>query len=158
MIEEAKRRGRPPLSDNAAPKHDTGETTTPSRRRRLSVGGHALRLLAPVKEGFMRRWVNDVRDNVANRQELAYDIVSDPSIKTTDAGSHVSRIVGTHANGEPLRAYLMETPEEEYRAGEIEKEAFSAHIDDAINRGADSTGQLGSSSETYGHGSIKRGR
>ena len=158
MIEEPKRRGRPPMSDNPAPIPETGETKLPGRRRRASVGGHALKLLAPSKPGHVRRWVNDDGNRIANAEELAYDFVSDPSIKSSDEGSKVSRLVGTKANGEPLRAYLMETPVEEFQAGSDEKEAHNARIDEAIRQGVDTTGQLGPASETYGQGSIKRDR
>lgn len=158
MTEELKRRGRPPLHDNPTAKVETGETALVGRRRRASVGGHALKLLAPEKPGFVRRWVNDSGNRIAQAEELAYEFVSDPSIKSTDAGSRVSRVVGTQANGEPLRAFLMETPVKEYQAGLAEKEAHNAQIDEAIRSGVDTTGQLGPATETYGQGSIKRDR
>ena len=158
MTDETKRRGRPPLHDNPPPQEPTGEVNLPGRRRRASVGGHALKLTAPEKPGFVRRWVNDSGNRIAQAEDLAYEFVSDPSIKSTDAGSRVSRVVGTQANGEPLRAFLMETPIVEYQAGLDEKEAHNAQIDEAIRSGIDSTGQLGPATETYGQGSIKRDR
>jgi hypothetical protein len=158
MTEDPKRRGRPPLHDNPPVQVPTGETVSPGRRRRASVGGHALKLTAPEKPGFVRRWMNDSGNRIAQAEDLAYEFVSDPSIKSTDEGSRVSRVVGTQANGEPLRAYLMETPVEEYRAGLEEKERHNSQIDEAIRSGVDSTGQLGPATETYGQGSIKRDR
>lgn len=149
---EQKRRGRPPLSENAI------EVPKVGRRRRASVGGHALKLQAPARDGFVRRWVNDDGNRIAMAEELAYDFVEDQSIQTTDTGSRVSRLVGTKANGEPLRAFLMETPVEEYQAGAKEKEAVNRQIDEAITRGVDSTGQLAPEGEQYGEGSIKRDR
>jgi len=87
---------------------------------------------------------------------LGYDHVTEQGIQSSDAGSRVSRLVGTKANGEPLRAYLMETPDELYAQGVAEKEAHNRQIDDAIIAGRDSTGQM--VTETYGHGSIKSDR
>lgn len=139
----------------AAKLADSAEPTT--RRRRASVGGHALRLQAPQKEGWTRRWFNDDANRIADAKELGYSHVSDTGIKTSAPGSVVSRLVGTKANGEPLSAFLMETPNELYAEGLSEKEAHNRQIDDAIKAGRDSTGQM-SPTETYGQGSIKSDR
>ena len=156
---EPKRRGRPPLSQNGdvlAGNLDAPEAR--KRRRRATVGGHTLKLQAPTRSGFVRRWVNDEGNRIANAEDLAYDFVLDTSIQGSGEGSRVSRLVGTKANGEPLRAYLMETPVEEYGAGLADKEAVNRQIDDAITAGVDHTGQIAPSGEQYGEGSIKRDR
>lgn len=157
MPEVRRRGGRPPKVAEAA-QTETPAADTTKRRRRASVGGHALKLAAPERPGYTRRWVNDDGNRIANAEELAYDFVSDPSIKSTDAGSRISRLVGTKANGEPLRAFLMETPHELYAEGVAEKEAHNRQIDEAISAGISTDGQFGSDSETYGKGSIKRDR
>lgn len=154
---EPKRRGRPPMNADAAEAVNV-DGAPPKRRRRASVGGHALKLEAPTRPGFIRRWVNDDNNRIAKADDLAYDFVTDTSIQGTGEGSRVSRLVGTKANGEPLRAYLMETPVEEYQAGLAEKEAINRQIDDTITRGEDSTGQLAPEGERYGAGSITRDR
>lgn len=127
------------------------------RRRRASVGGHSLKLHAPARPGFKRRFFNDDGNRLADAEELGYDHVSETGLKTSSPGSRVSRLVGTKANGEPLHAFLMETPDELYAQGEAEKEAACRTVDDAIRAGRDSTGQM-SSDETYGQGSIKSDR
>jgi hypothetical protein len=127
------------------------------RRRRASVGGHALKLSAPAKPGFKRRFFNDDGNRLADAEELGYDHVSETGLKTSSPGSRVSRLVGTKANGEPLHAFLMETPDELYAQGEAEKEAACRTVDDAIRAGRDSTGQM-SPTETYGQGSINSDR
>jgi hypothetical protein len=159
-----RRRGpnKKPASATAAQTPATSATTqaaepTTQRRRRASVGGHALRLTAPQREGWTRRWMNDDANRIADAEELGYSHVSDTRIKSSGAGSVVSRLVGTKANGEPLSAFLMETPDELYAEGLAEKEAHSRQIDDAIKAGRDSTGQM-PSNETYGQGSIKSDR
>ena len=152
-IPEVRRRGRPPLTDNA-PAAPVEATSAPiKRRRRASVGGHALKLTAPARPGYTRRWVNDADNRIAEIDELAYDFVNEAGIKTDDPSSRVAKIVGTKANGEPLKAYLMETPDELYADGVAEKEAHNARIDTAIREGRDSTGHMDENS--YGHGSIK---
>lgn len=151
------RRPRLPAEDAPATPVEGG-AQRPGRRRRASVGGHTLKLSAPVRHGYVRRWVNDDGNRIAQCEELAYEFVHEDGIETTDVGSRVSRLVGTKANGEPLRAYLMETPEEEFRAGLSEKEAHNRQIDDAIRQGVDPTGQLAPKSEQYGEGSIQRDR
>lgn len=130
------------------------------RRRRASVGGHALKLTAPTRPGHSRRWVNDDGNNLAEKQELGYDFVSDSGLQTSSTGSRVSRLVGTKANGEPLHAFLMETPDELYAQGVVEKEAFNRQIDEAIEAGRDSTGQMSHvpNTEQYGQGSIRTDR
>lgn len=163
-----KRRGRPPINAEApaqqqapqpVPDDPQADAAPPKRRRRASVGGHALKLSAPVRPGHTRRWFNDNDNRIAQADELAYDFVHDPDAQSTDTGSRVSRLVGTKPNGEPLRAYLMETPDEFYAEGVAEKEAHNRQIDDAILAGVDSTGQLGApKAETYGQGSIQRDR
>jgi hypothetical protein len=125
----------------------------PKRRRRASVGGLAMKLAAPTRKGFVRRWFNDDGNRIDDAKELGYDYVTDPGIKSSDAGSRISRLVGTKANGEPLRAYLMETPDELYAEGVSEKESHNRQVDEAIVTGRDSTGQL-TGNEVYGHGSI----
>lgn len=138
MENTAPRRGRPPKSKTAEV-----ETKKPvKRRRRASVGGHSLKLSAPPREGYTRRWVNDAANRVAEIQELAYDFVDEKGIKTDDPSSRVARVVGTKPNGEPLKAYLMETPDELYQEGVAEKEAHNSRIDDAIRRGQDTTGTM----------------
>lgn len=126
-----------------------------TRRRRAAVGGHMLKLDAPQRPGFKRRWFNDDGNRLADAHELGYDHVQESGVQTSDLGKQVSRLVGTKANGEPLRAYLMETPDELYSQGLAEKEARNRLVDDAIVAGFDSTGQM-SSNDTYGHGSIQR--
>jgi hypothetical protein len=127
------------------------------RRRRASVGGHSLKLNATARPGFKRRFFNDDGNRLADAEELGYDHVSETGLKTSSPGSRVSRLVGTKANGEPLHAFLMETPDELYAQGEAEKEAACRTVDDAIRAGRDSTGQM-SPTDTYGQGSINSDR
>lgn len=149
---EPRRRGRPPIEQ--AP--DMPETP-PKRRRRAKLGVHALKLQAPLRQGYTRRWVNDTQMRVAEMESLGYEFVHEPDTKSTDVGSRVSRLVGNQANGDAQRAYLMETPDELYAEGLAEKEAASAVVDEAIATGAP-TDSTGAQQLVRGEGSIKRDR
>lgn len=139
----SKRRGRPPAAATVEP---NAEAPSGDRRRRKSVGGLALKLSAPVRPGFVRRWANDDNNRIAQLDDLAYDRVQ----------GEAPRLVGTKPNGEPLHAYLMETPEDEYAHGLADKEAHNRKVDEAIRDGRDSTGQHNSDGYV-GQGSIKVG-
>jgi len=110
------------VADEAIESTNQQDDAKPVRRRRSSVGGHAMKLSAPKREGHERRWVNDDKNRIAEIEELGYTFVSETGIKTHSPGSRVSRLVGTKANGEPLLSYLMETPDELYAQGVSEKE------------------------------------
>lgn len=145
-----------PIAASTLPAAPEGAPEEPQRRRRASVGGHALKLSAPTRPGWTRRFFNDDANRLAEAHELGYTPVSDTGIKSSGPGSVVTRRVGTKANGEPLQAILMETPDELYAEGVAEKIAHSRKVDEAIAAGRDSTGQMQpEGSETYGHGSIK---
>ena len=100
----------------AAPAETAAEAPAPTRRRkRADVNGQHLKLAAPEREGFHRRWVNDKPGRVAMFEELAYSHVRDTSIKSDGTDDRIRRLVGTQEGGAPLYAYLMETPNEEYQ-------------------------------------------
>lgn len=146
-----RRRGRPPASE-AVETTAVATENKPTRRRRASVGGFHQKLAAPKRNGFTGRWVNDDGNRIAEMQELGYDFATETEVKTDVPGSRIARLVGTKANGEPLHAYLMRTPDELYADGMAEREEKNRQIDDAINAGRDSTGRL---DNQYGQGSVK---
>lgn len=155
-MEDVIRRGRRPAE---LPETTTETTPSPTkRRRRASVGGHALKLQAPTRPGYTRRWFNDDGNRIAEAGELAYDFVRDPDAKSTDVGSRISRLVGTKPNGDPLRAFLMETPDELYAEGVAEREAELRAIDETIQNGQDSRDPIAPPSEMTGRVSIQRDR
>lgn len=138
----------------AAAQDAPADAAPAKRRRRSSVGGFHMKLETPQREGFQRRWFNDTPGRIANAEELAYDHVTESGIKSDSPDSRVRRLVGTQANGQPLYAYLMETPVEEYRAGQAEREETHRQVDIAIRDGRDATGRI---SNGYGEGSIRSG-
>lgn len=155
------RRGRPPRVLTAQqeapqvmteqPQEVSSEASVPKgrRRKRADNGGYKTRLAAPQREGYHRRWVNDdgIRPQILN-QDLAYDFVLD-KLSGDGPGTRVSRIVGKKASGEPMYAYLMETPIEEFRVGEAEKEDRLKPFEDAIRSNRDTTGELSQADNVY---------
>lgn len=132
--------------------------TPPKRRRRASVGGHAMKLSAPSRPGFTRRWFNDNGNRIAEAIDLGYEFVAETGIQTDDPGFRISRLVGNKPNGDPLKAFLMETPDELFAEGVAEKEAHNRQIDEAISAGSPTDGPIAPAAESYGQGSIQRDR
>lgn len=117
----------------AVPRHN--------RRQRASVGGFQTRLGAPQKPGMVQRWVNDEPGRIQRMHDLGYDF-AERDTRTDGQGTRVARNVGTHPNGEPKLAYLMETPEDQYAIGVQEKEERLKPFEEAIKRGDDTTGRV----------------
>ena len=132
-----------------APQEAHAEAVQPSRRRkRGSVGGFGAKLAAPTREGYVRRFVNDDRNRIAQMQDLGYTVVQEDGVQSFDAGSAITRLAGTKEGGEPLRTILMETPVELYEQGRSEMETENAVTDKAILSGRDEHGGL-TDRETY---------
>ena len=117
-----------------------------SRRRRSQAGGFKLKLDAPQREGYVRRWVDDSPARLMEMQELGYDFAHDKagagSSRTEGQGSRISRMGGKRDDGSPHQLVLMETPDSEYAVGVKEKEDALKPFEDALRAGADTTGRL----------------
>src|SRR6478752_3719744 len=111
------RRGRPPASQKAlSPKpQNEAESEAPKtkaatpvavRKPRSSVAGGNLKLHAPDRPGFRRRFVNDTGNRIAELQELGYTLVEDSAIATHGPGSRINRLAGTQDGGAPLKTFL----------------------------------------------------
>lgn len=116
------------------------------RRRRGSTGGFALKLDAPARPGFVRRFVNGDPARIQKLEELGYTLVNDPAgqdtSRTDGLGSRIARHAGKTEEGQPFKAYLMETPVSEYEFGVQDKEDARKPFEEAIRRSADTTGQV----------------
>lgn len=122
-----------PAAGQATPRHN--------RRQRASTGGFQTRLDAPQKKGMVMRWVNDEPGRIQRMHELGYDF-ADRETRTDGQGTRVERLVGTHPNGEPKKAFLMETPEDQFEIGVREKEERLKPFEEAITAGQDTTGKV----------------
>lgn len=125
---------------------NTASVPQAGRRRRASVGGFALKLDAPKREGYVRRFVNGDPARIAALEDLGYTLVNERAgagDKRTDGqGSRIARHAGRYDGGAPMQAFLMETPIEEYELGLADKEDRLKPFEEAIRRGDDPTGGL----------------
>lgn len=116
----------------------------PGRKERIPLGTVRQKLSAPSVDGKVRRWINDDGGRIPMAEQGGYEFVTDDGLKigetnlgsgNQDLGSRVSRIVGTKANGEPLRAYLMEIDKDSYDEDQAAKAAKIKETDDQIRHG-----------------------
>jgi hypothetical protein len=116
------------------------------RRKRGATAHLGLRLDAPKRQGWVRRWVNADPSRITRMEDLGYQLVTDRAgeaeSRTDGGGSRIERHTGKDDNGRPTYQVLMETPEEEYAVGVKEKDAASRAFEEAINAGHDTTGRL----------------
>lgn len=126
---------------------ETPATPEPQRRRRPSTGGFALKLDAPVRDGYKRRFVNGDPARIQEMHELGYSFVTDSATATGKArtdgkGTRITRHAGKLDSGAPMQAVLMETPDNLYVEGVAEKELARKPFEDAIRRSQDTTGEI----------------
>lgn len=107
------------------------ETSTAAPvRTRKPFGALEQKLAYPQREGFHRHWFNDHPGRIARAIEAGYDHVKG------DDGKNVCRIVGTAEGGGALNAYLMEIPEEWWRADMAEQARQVDEKENTMRRGA----------------------
>ncbi len=111
------------------------------RKKRTPLGAPSYKLAVEERPGYVRRWINDAGNRLNDAREGGYEFASDVNVGTgsedgnTDIGSRVSRVVGKHEDGSPMRAYLMEIPKEYYEEDQAEKQKHVDQIDDMIRNG-----------------------
>lgn len=155
------RRGRPPKAETMDDETGTdGPVPGTRRRRRAKIGELSLKLKAPARPGYTRRFATATPERVAELEELGYTVVTDASIPTTGLGSGtVQRPAGTGPDGAHYRHILMETPDELYAQGQAELEEHNSKVDEAIRAGRAPENQAGNLPQgtSYGEGRIGRG-
>lgn len=123
-----------------------GEAVPPSgRRARASTGGFSLKLDAPQRPGYVRRFVNGDPLRIARMEELGYTLVNDPAgegnSRTDALGTRIARHAGKDEEGRPFKTFLMETPVEEFEVGVVDKEDARKPFEEAIRQSKDTTGE-----------------
>lgn len=108
IVEEKRKPGRPPKK---TADDQVADARARRERRRGEIGSGQMKLAAPQRPGFVRRWVNDTVGRVDQFRDNGWDVVQEDG---TDA-----RHVGGQKN--PLKAVLMELPEEFYRGDQAKK-------------------------------------
>lgn len=143
MSEEITRRGRPPRqAEEVTEQVETGTPKAKRRRRGALEHGGAMKLHAPTREGYVRRWANDKGNRIAELEEIGYTLVEERGIDTHGPGSRINRLAGTHDGGAPLKTYLMEIPEAYYREDQQDKDEALKEFDREISEGRDPSGEI----------------
>lgn len=155
MTEYQRSRRRTPEPVEATEETAEGK---PARRRRAKIGQAAMKLKAPERKGYKRRFAVNTPERVAELEDLGYTVVSDSSIPSSGLGTGtVQRPAGFGEDGTYRRHILMETPDELYAQGRDELERHNAKVDQAILAGRDREGRL-PDGESYGEGRIEVSR
>lgn len=130
-----------------AEKTERGRTEDRTKRVPLGVPHRKLNVSLKVP-GKRMRWLNDHwrKDpaRISKALEGGYEFVNRQGItvgegsldSNTDAGTLVSRVVGTNPDGTPIVAYLMAIDEELYKEDQTAKQKIVDGIDQQIKRGS----------------------
>lgn len=121
-----------PATDAVAPKY---------RRTRASTGGMKLKLTAPQRPGFVRRFVKNDPSRILEMRALGYDFAQ-ADTHTDGLGTRITRHAGKGEFGQPEQLVLMETPESEYAIGVQEKEEQRQPFEQALRAGRATDGEL----------------
>lgn len=126
---------------------ETREEEAPARRKRIPLGVPRLKLNAPTRPGYVRRWVNDDAGRLDAAQQGGYEYVLGEArpdgVATEGMGAKISRVVGTREGGAPITAYLMEIRKEWYDEDQKAKQAGVNATEEALKRGSDEHGTPG---------------
>ena len=110
-----------------------------SLRTKLTVSDNLL-----DKDRFVYRWVCDRPGRLQAASDGGYKFIEDPTMeieigegqdgrdKMTTA---LCRNVGTHPDGQPMKAYLMKIRKDWYEKDQREKQVELNKVDEAIKRG-----------------------
>ena len=108
----------------------------PNRPKRVPIGTRNI-LIAEQREGYYRRWVNDIQDRLNQFKEAGYGHVTkgdaDISDQRAQDPSKMGSSVVKKAVGGGMYAYLMEIPLEFYREDQSEKQAYLDKIEKDID-------------------------
>ena len=117
------------------PRRDSDRAEKEKRSRVRGVFNGTQQRLNVLKkiDGHELRWFNgDNEDRLLIAQQGGWSFVSDSEIvledasrvlsnKTTDAGTHVRKVVGSKESGDPVYAYLMKIRTEDFLEDQLDK-------------------------------------
>ena len=126
-----------------------------NRPKRTPLGTRNV-LTAEPREGFVRRWINDVDDRIERAKAAGYSPVQTPTeVGDPKAGadSQMGSVVAKSVGG-GTRAILMEIPKDYYDEDQAAKQANVDRTEEGLSR------QKGIKGEQLGHvyGSVKVSR
>jgi len=122
--------------------------TRDDRTKRVPLGTLRSKLTIPKDLiddlRFQGRWAVDRPGRLQAAQDGGYNFVQDPTM-TVEVGegtdgrdkmsTAVCRVVGTHPDGTPMKAYLMKIRREWYEKDQREKQAEIDKTDESIQKG-----------------------
>lgn len=114
-----------------------------AENERIPLGGNAQKLTIPEIPGYHTHLINDEGDRLERALRGGYEFIPKAGMKAgsgpepghTDLGSVMSKVVGTHPNGQPKRGYWMKIKLEWYNADQIAKLAPVRESEEDIKRG-----------------------
>lgn len=120
-------------------------TEQATRTRRTPLGSPQAKLGGKefISPGCVGRWINDRAGRLVQAKQAGYTHVEEKD-GTRGRGKSIKRIVGTHPNGEPMHAYLMEIKKEFYDEDQAAKLQPVDEIEAAIRSGVP-RGEVGNS-------------
>lgn len=132
------RRNRPRIdrSERSDSREETG------RSARVPLGVSRPKLAVPQRQGYVRRWVNDVEGRLGSAEQGGYQFVENKNFQigaqdidneNRDLGARVSRVVDKSTG---MKAYLMEIPKEYHEEDQRIKMREVDETESAIKRGA----------------------
>ena len=128
-----------------------------SVRARVPVDVPRMHLEIPVPEGYFGYWFNDVPGRIQSAQKAGYTFVDEADATPTDdmtetgpGGAHVSRVVGTNADGSARVAYFMKIPREWYDEDQEKLLAHPKEVMEQIKTGKVAGDEKEDTSHRYG--------
>jgi|TARA_R100000656_G_scaffold19339_1_gene17629 hypothetical protein len=116
------------------------------RQKRIPMGVQQPKMLADERPGYVRYWFNDKGTRLSTAERAGYSYVK-------ENGENRSMSVGTHEDGRPLRAYLMEITQEFYDEDQAAKQVPLDEFETAINSGLPQGAQPGDQGQFYSESS-----
>jgi hypothetical protein len=114
-----------------------------TRPKRVPIHEQRDQMSVDKREGFVRRWVNDLPGRVEKFLRAGYDVVKDDEVKVgeggvTDSnkalGTGARKDVGRTRGGDGPQAVLMEIPQELYEEDQKAKQAAVDATDNVLKR------------------------
>lgn len=121
--------------ERAATRNESG------RSERVPMGVARPKLSVPVRDGYVRRWMNDEEGRLQTAEQGGYQFVEDPKLQigvpdvdsvNRDLGTRVSRVVDKSTG---KKAYLMEIKADFYNEDQLTKRKAIDETDNAIRNG-----------------------
>lgn len=112
------------------------------RSKRVPLGVSRPKLAVSQRQGYVRRWVNDVEGRLQGAEQGGYQFVEDQSLQigapdvdntNRDLGARISRVVDKSTG---MKAYLMEIKQEYHEEDQKIKMREVDEVENAIKRGA----------------------